>query len=385
MPISVTADPIDVTVSTPRIVLSSYPGRSRDTALYQEFSVPEDDGAGLIVTLALLGTWGGTSMGSGTIVVTTSLQGTWRSALVVTATPITVTLNLLSGFSSSGGVSVFTSGPKDNWVKWSNIGSLDFTIDRSNVAGERPLDWKGVVYTLLTLKNKLETRVVAYGANGVSVLPPAGNTYGLFPIYDVGIKSKHAVVAAGTSTHYFVDRKSQLWKLSDGLTLLDYSEYLSALTSPVLTWESDTQLLYICDGTVGFVYSPEAESLGRGPTNITGIGIQDGSRYIIGTGTITVPVLEIVTDIYDLGSRYAKSIQSIEWGINATVQLETRIEFRQKKNAAFLITNWYPLDSRGVRYIQCYGYEFKFHLRAESAVEFLRPDYVRVNGIVHDH
>ena len=324
-------------------------------------------------------------MGSGTIVVTTSLQGIWRSARVVTATPITVTLNLLSGFSSSGGVSVFTSGPKDNWVKWSNIGSLDFTIDRSNVAGERPLDWKGVVYTLLTLKNNLESKVVAYGANGVSILPPAGNTYGLFSIYNVGIKSKHAVVAAGPSTHYFIDRKSQLWRLSDGLKLLDYSEYLSALASPVLTWESDTQLLYICDGVTGFVYNPEAESLGRGPTNITGIGVQDGSRYIIGTGAITVPALEIVTDIYDLGSRNAKSIQSIEWGINATIPLETRIEFRQKKNAAFLITNWYPLDSRGVRYIQCYGYEFKFHLRAESTVEFLRPDYVRVNGIVHDH
>ena len=28
-----------------------------------------------------------------------------------------------------------------NWIKWSGIGTIDFTISKKNVAGERPLDW----------------------------------------------------------------------------------------------------------------------------------------------------------------------------------------------------------------------------------------------------
>ena len=377
MPISVTADPIDVTTAIDQPVFGSYPGHGRDSSRDQTFVLPDN---GLSTTLSLLGTWRNVGIASSPILVTVSLQGTWRTAVVITATPITVTLNLLAGLSSSGGGTFLTSGPKSNWVKWSDIGNLDFTVDRRNVAGEKPLDWSGNVHALLTLGGK----VVAYGANGVSILPPAGNTYGLTPLYNVGLKSKQAVVAAGPTTHFFIDRKAQLWQLSDGLTLLDYSEYLSTLASPVLSWDPEAQLLYICDGTVGFVYSPESKSLGKGPVNVTGMGSQNGTLYITSPATITTPLLEIVTDIYDLGSRHAKSIQSVEWGINATVQLDTRIEFRQKKSASFLITNWYPLDSRGVRYIECYGYEFKFHLRAASA-EWLRPDYLKVNGIVHDH
>jgi len=30
-----------------------------------------------------------------------------------------------------------------NWVSWSNIGALDFTIWKDNIAGRRPFDWKG--------------------------------------------------------------------------------------------------------------------------------------------------------------------------------------------------------------------------------------------------
>ena len=377
MPISVTADPIDVTTTLDQPVIGHYPAGTRNPALDQTFIVPSD---GLNATLSLLGGWKNVGIVGSPVLVTVSLQGTWRSAVKITATPITVTLTPLAGLSSSGGSVFFTSGPKSNWVKWSDIGNLDFTVDRRNVAGERPLDWNGTVHALLMLGKQ----VIAYGANGVSRLTPSGSAYGLEPIYPLGLKNKQAVAEAGVGVHYFVDVKSQLWKLSGGLELLDYSEYLSTLGSTVLSWNPELGLLHICDGTVGFVYNPESNSLGRGPVNVTGIDSQNGTLYVVSPATISMPVFEIVTDIYDLGSRHAKSIQSVEYGINATVQLDTRIEFRQKKNAAFLITNWYPVDSRGVRYIECYGYEFKFHLRAASA-EWLRLDYVRVNGVIHDH
>jgi len=123
----------------------------------------------------------------------------------------------------------FASVTKKNWLKWSDVGSVNFTIGRSNVAGERPLDWNGFIYSVKKLRNK----VVAYGENGVSFLTPAGGAYGLDTIYRVGLKGKHAVTG-DDSKHFFVDNSGQLWKVSAELELLDYSEYLSSLNASIV-------------------------------------------------------------------------------------------------------------------------------------------------------
>lgn len=268
---------------------------------------------------------------------------------------------------------------KSNWVKWSNIGKMDFTIWKDNIAGERPLDWKGWVYAI----KKLGGKAIAYGKNGVSALIPSGNAWGLQTIYRIGLKGKNAV--AGTDdVHFFIDNKNQLFALGDSLQMLDYSEYLSVLTDPVLSYDIESNLLYICDGTYGFVYSPKDKSLGKGPVNVTGISSQGGTLYVTAPAAITTPVFEICTDIYDMGTRRGKSIYSLEIGTDLIGELQASIDYRLDKAAAFTQTGWFTVDKRGVVYITAYGREFRFRVR-NLEYEYMEIDYITVDGEVHNH
>ena len=270
-------------------------------------------------------------------------------------------------------------GLKKNWIAWSKIGSMDFTIDRTNVAGTRALDWPGWIYCV----KKLGSKAVVYGENGVSFLIPSGVAYGLQTIHRIGLKSKNAV--AGTEdAHFFIDNKDQLFSLSDGLEKLDYSEYLTVLTDPVLSFDIEANLLYICDGTYGFVYSPIDKSLGEGPVNVTGISSQGGTLYVAAPAAITTPVFEICTDIHDLGTRKNKTIFELEFGTNLEGTLQAAIYYRRDFNGTFTTTPWYGVTERGSVFITAMGREFMFRAKALE-LEYFEMDYLKINGIRHAH
>lgn len=318
-------------------------------------------------------------------VVYAKLSGSRIGTVNHAASPFVITLDLNRGGTGvwvGGPVVTTTMGTFENWVKWSQIGVLDFTITKNNLAGQRPLDWNGAVWCIKWLGSKL----IVYGENGISLLTPVNEAFGLHTISQQGIKGKLAVATVGTVNYHLTTDGHLVALASDSQPIdLDYSEYLSTLSASVsMNFDPYDQLLYICDGSVGFIYDPVAKSLGAGPVNITGMAYRDGSRYIAAQAAISTPAFEIVTDIYDLGSRHGKTITSIEAGVDTSVVLDVRIEYRQSKSSAFVATNWYALDGRGVKYLPCYGYEFKFHFRAASA-GFFRLDYLRINGVTHDH
>jgi hypothetical protein len=371
--------PIDLTVSVPGGLLSKWPANDRDPTLDQEFDCAAQDkfgnwGQGIpVFTISLEGTWLNKTVFADPITVTVTPVGGWAAAILITADPITVTISLKD-------VDVLTELLKTNWLKWSNIGSLDFTIDKTNVAGERPLDWKGWIYAI----KKLGSKVVVYGENGVSVLTPAGNTYGLQTIYRIGLKGKGAV-SGDDSVHYFVDNLGQLWRFSEDLEKLDYSEYLSGMIDNlVLSWDVANKLLYICDGSQGYVYSQDSGSLGAGPVNVTGIDSQSGTLYVVSPATIATPTFEICTDIYDLGSRRGKNIYSLEIGTDLEETLEAAIEYRLDKAAVFATTDWHVVDSRGFVYLPCYGREFRFKVKSD-VYEYFELDYLTINGEICSH
>jgi hypothetical protein len=268
---------------------------------------------------------------------------------------------------------------KGNWVKWSDIGNLDFTINKSNVAGERPLDWEGQIYAI----KKLGDKVIAYGENGVSILAPIERTYGLNTIYKIGIKSKNAI-AGSDRVHFFIDNTGQLFSLGEELKLLDYSEFLSAMTNVVLSWDSENNVLYICDGTYGYVYSPADESLGTCSPLITGVSPQSGILYASASGTIVTPVFEICTDIFDFGTHRNKTIFELEFGTNVTGTLQAAIDYRNNFKSAFTQTSWKDVSTRGNVFITALGREFRVRTKMTS-YEYIEMDYITVNGIVHAH
>lgn len=265
---------------------------------------------------------------------------------------------------------------KDSWVKWSQIGSADFTIGRDNIAGEMPMDWRGQIYDI----RKLGKKVMVYGVNGVSELIPAGNAFGLNTIYNLGLMGRNAV--CGDDTHYFIDKIGQLWRVSEGLKKLDYSEYLSELSSPVMSWDNEKNLIYICDGTIGFVYSPDSNSLGSGPVNVAGIRYQDGESYITAPDTITIPTFELTTDIYDFGTRKEKTIFGFEISTNLSGSLQASIDYRTDLRSSFRSLSWVGINPHGKVTLPCYGVEFRFKVRALE-YEYFEIDWLKVNGVIH--
>jgi hypothetical protein len=260
---------------------------------------------------------------------------------------------------------------KSNWIAWSDIGSLDFTIKRSNVAGNMPLDWKGFVHNI----QKLESKVIAYGTKGVSILTPAGKAYGLNTIHKVGLKGRDSF-AGNDSVHYFIDSLGCMYSLSDKLKKLDYREYFSLMTNPVMTFDEEQNLLYICDGAIGYIYSPESKSLGAGPVNVTGTSSS--------SGMITVPTFEICTDIYDFGTRRMKTIYQFELGTDVTGILSAALDYREEKSSPFTTTPWEKVKGRATAKIIRKGVEFRFRARLGS-YEDMELDNLTIDGDIHVH
>jgi len=263
---------------------------------------------------------------------------------------------------------------QQNWIKWSDIGNLDFTIGLSNVAGERPMDWPGQVYKI----KKLGTSVVVYGANGISLLTPHDVSYGLSNISKIGLKGRNAIVGDSLS-HFFINSLGDLYKFDTQLQRLGYQEYLAPMNSPVLSYDERTKIIYICDGNLGYVYATENGSFGIGPSNITGIGFQDEQSYIATTSTVSIPTFEIWTDIFDFGNRGAKTLHTIELGVDTPEDLQAAFEFRVNKSQSFSRTPWTIVNPAGISYIFCHGVEFRVGVRANNYT-YLELDSLSIEG-----
>ena len=297
-----------------------------------------------------------------------------------------------SGLRSLGGGALgFRPEPlKGNFVKWSNIGAADFTIWKDNIAGERPLDWKGVIYEVRKLGNK----AIAYGENGVSVLSPVGNTYGLQTIHWLGVKGKGAV-AGGGAKQFFIDTSGKLFALEENkqksvmfessLTPipLGYEEYLSVLNNPIMSLDSHEDLLYICDGAIGFIYNIKDGSLGQGPTTITGLGRQGGYLYAVASGPTTVQPLQICTGVYDFGTGKVKTIHWLDVGTTAEGALKVAVDYRMSRKDDFSTTKWKPVRPDGRAFVTALGRELRVRLKFD-VYEEAQVNYIKVRGIIHD-
>ena len=377
-----------IALAVARGVPSSSPAAPRDTDLdivfdcegYDRYGDPRQ-GIGIALAVA--------SGGIPFVIITataTALAVAYGSPVWGSVYPTGVATALAKAYGD-----LLLEGIRRNFVKWSNIGSSDFTVWKDNIAGEEVLDWKGWVYAVKKLGNK----VVAYGENGVTVLIPNANVFTPQTVYRIGLKGKQAI-AGNEAVHFFIDTDGQLFMFGETAAKaslfesasypqkLDYSEYLSVMTNPVLSWDELNNLLYICDGTYGYVYSPQSKSLGKGPINVTGMSSQSGVLYVAAPATIVIPTFEKWTDIYDMGSRKGKSIVSLEYGIDLTKTLKAAIRYRLNKASAFSQTNWYSVDSRGLCFIQCYGQEFQFGAKTDVWESF-ELDYMKVNGAIYDH
>ena len=152
----------------------------------------------------------------------------------------------------------------------------------------------------------------------------------------------------------------------------------------ILSLDKEQELLYITDGTYGFVYSINDKSFGSVPANITGIGTQSSVLKVVSDGTITTPSFEICTDVYDLGSRKPKTIQRVELGTSLTEFLQVSVDYRKNYKEDFKQIGWFIVNHDGRAYPKCYGVEFRFRVKS-TIYEYFELDYLKVRGHIHGY
>ena len=370
MAVTITAEPANIIFDF-RANYNVYPPKPRDPTLDRYFDCYER-GIFTEISVEAFGDYPNQTFMADPVEIQISPIASLASGVIIDAGAAQIIISPQSG-------DILLEHPKSHWVKWSNIGSLDFTIGRDNVAGEMPLDWSGWVYEI----KKLASKVIVYGENGVSILTPSDKFYGMETILWIGLHSPGAIV--GTDhRHFFIDKLGRMWKFEKDLELLDYSEFFSDMSDIIMSYDVQNDLIYICDGTYGYVYSPESRSLGKGPVNITGLGVRDGELFIVSSATIETPTFEICTDIYDLGTRKFKTIRSIEVGTDLTENMEASIDYRVSNKVPFANIGWHPVTLEGISHMTCYGLEFRFRLRVQT-YEYFEIDYLKLNGLIHNY
>lgn len=378
MAINITADAFLVTVEPNQPAVTHWPAATPNTALDQVLYV-QDSGIELYstITVSISGTWLNYNIAVSPFVVTTSIptaiEGYFVEGFTIDAEAFLLSLSLEEPIA-------YTERPKKNWVKWSNIGSLDFTIWKDNVAGEKPINLAGWIYGL----KKLGSKVVVYSQNGIVLLVPSGVYWGEQIISRIGVRSKQAF-CGNDQLQFYVDLEGRLCKIGDAVEVLDYSEYIGPmLSSIVLSYDEVNQRVYICDELVGYVYDLASKSFAEGPANITGIGSQSGTSYITASSAITIPAFSICTDIYDIGNRKPKTIHYLDIGTDLTNGLYAAIDYRIDKSAAFATSPWTTVNPNGRANLPCYGVEFRFRLKTLT-YEYFELDYIRAVGMLHDY
>lgn len=330
---------------------------------------------------ALIGSWLQNTFFSPIISASPSLVGTWAEGVGVSTSYSVIAGNaeLLSGYITSQASAAPGEAIGANWLRWSKIGVADFTIGRSNEAGQMPMPWQGSVWQIA----QRGKQIIVYGENGVALLNSSGVTYGHSTVLKVGLKNKLAFCDIGEA-HYFIDSFSRLWKWGEGPQLLDYREWLATLTNPILAFDPNTRLLYICDGTNGYVYNVDTGSMGKGPATYTGIQQIGGTLYVTKSGAVSVANFAITTDILAVGPRKATTVRYVEANVDTTLTLQGSLDYRLEKHSSFLSTDWYPFDLRGHCWLNTYGYEFRVKVRATSGGWF-HLDRLAVYGDSHAH
>lgn len=364
--IEIVCDPLEIGIFPKRtLVLSPFHGR--DWTL----DYIHDAGA-LEINVSQEGEMFTVSQDEGASGVSLSIHGTLVIGLAIVCSPLEIGVSTYE-------LPIITGAKRCDFAKWSRIGRADFTITKDNEAGERPLGWKGCVYQCM----KLDNTVVYYGENGVTALIPQGVHMGMKVLHKIGVISKQAM-CGNEDEHFFIDETYKLHRLtSQGKELLDYSEYISNMSAPVMSMDPETGIIYICDGTYGYVYSSRYKSFGVGPINITGVGSRDGILYVTAPDIISTPKLLLTTDIYDFGTRKPKTIQSVEVGTDLSNKLEVMIETRLNNREEFNQSIWKLVNPSGIAYIPCFGIEFRFNLRS-FIYEYLEVDYLKIDGSIHE-
>jgi hypothetical protein len=269
-----------------------------------------------------------------------------------------------------------------NWLITSHIGAMNFTHDDTGEVVKMVMPWYNWIYAMRKIGN---SGVVVYGENGVVLLTPRGTAWGTRNITQVGIKGKLAVATSQDDTeHYFIDEQGFFWHIKEGepAKRTDFSNYFNAMTEDtVMSWDYKNDIIYICDGTRGYVWTKDG--LGQGPVKISGIGVRWGEDlFAVGPASIAPSPFEISTDTIDFGNRMEKTIHQVDLGLTNTNDIYVSLDYRWESSSAFSSTPWVKADNQGQAFFMATGVEFRVKVKLLT-YENIQLDYANIR-VLHD-
>jgi len=301
-----------------------------------------------------------------------SAYGRWRVGTQVADIPVAHTVCNFKGSQVIGGnISSSWHDCDERSVVWGRIGEMNFTPDKRNTAGFKPVVDGGIVYNTRVFNNS----IIVYTSLGVTVMSATESTaWSWDKLHEVGIVNKGAV-GGNDKQHLFVDTENCLWKLSnEGLQRLGYQEFISTLTGNIIiNYESTYGDFYISGSNKCYLL---ANGLSQIPQVPSAVWNDRGIWCYPDTVSVTLPYL--TTDKFDMGYRGSKTIFTIESGIENTDDSYIALDWIANHSQAFQTTPWRLLNKEAIASQIIAGTDFRLLFKCTTADIDSRVDYFKV-------
>lgn len=231
-----------------------------------------------------------------------------------------------------------------NSVVWSEVNQFSFTPSRTNVAGYAPnMPWNGVVMKV----RKLGDSVMVYGDNGIAMLRPVENMFGVVKVANYGIAG-YGAVGGNDQVHVAVCSDGYLRRFTqDGITTLGYKEFMSLMTAAniAVSYEPVDNEFYISDGVYGYLLT--TSGLCQIYQLVTSIAQYSGVGYGIYDEDTDNKEWRVVTDVIDAGFRSMKGVTNIELGYQGDEEAYVAVDYRYDKTDSFTRSGWFLTNPEG--------------------------------------
>lgn len=156
------------------------------------------------------------------------------------------------------------------------------------------------------------------------------------------------------------------------------------MATPVMCHDEVEDLIYICNGTYGFVFNSTENSMGQGPINLTGIGYHEGQSYFMATTTTLAAMgFEVGIDTIDMGNRNFKTITDVEIGVDSTSTFQIGISFKNGISPTFIGPVWFNVTPEGRCFPNCWGKDHRIYVKTTPLDQF-KLSYIKVEGQIAD-
>lgn len=316
---------------------------------------------------------------NGTKLCIRDYEGAWTSNDYTSTIPRFSTGCNFNGQIVAGNIKTTWHGCGTGSLIWSRIGRVDFTPGGDNEAGFRNIPWEGDVLRV----KKLGKGVVVYCENGILVLVPFQQTFGMEKLMEVGIPSK-AAVGGSDNIHVLVDTDGNVWRINKdfNLQMLGYREYMNLMTAADIVVEHDPvkREFHISDDDYGYLLTEKG--LCQCYQEVTTVACDDGTSYGVFDDQSDSEG-RIVTDILDFGLRGNKTLELVELSTSSASDINAAVDWRSDISGSFTRSGDVLVNPNGIATIKHTAAEFRVAVTFDDYSD-ARLDYINMRVKLSD-